>query len=151
MGYIFPQTCPLCPQYHFSARSFYLRCRLEDPELLCRGQRCVQRDNQHGAAAVWQMLGDVPTCPRQSLDLLLTRHEDQDIMGRRGLLRADNKEILCSYLMRQERSSQNTGKDGFSCRIVFFWEGKKKSNMRIHMSDYIRNPLHQDERENRVF
>lgn len=53
----------------------YLGSRLEDPELLSWRQRRIQRDNHHGTTAVRQMLSDVPARSRQSLDLLLTRHE----------------------------------------------------------------------------
>lgn len=54
----------------------YLGSGLKDPELLRRGQRCVQRDHYHGTTAVRQVLRDVPARPRQSLDLLLASHED---------------------------------------------------------------------------
>lgn len=65
----------------------YLGSRLEDPELLGRRQRRIQRDHHHGAAAVGQVLCDVTARPGQSLDLLLARHEDQDVVGLRCLLR----------------------------------------------------------------
>lgn len=68
----------------------YLGSRLEDPELLSWRQRRVQRDHYHGAAAVGQVLCDVTARPRQSLDLLLARHEDQDVMGLWGLLDKNN-------------------------------------------------------------
>lgn len=40
------------------------------------------------------MLSDVPARPGQSLDLLLTRHEHQDVMGRRRLLSTENTPVL---------------------------------------------------------
>lgn len=77
-----PQRQPARPR----CCQLYLGSRLEDPELLSRRQRRVQRDHYHGAAAVGQVLCDVTARPGQSLDLLLARHEDQDVMGLRGLL-----------------------------------------------------------------
>lgn len=78
---VFSQTsiCPHSTELLFLLHVYcclYLGSWLEDPELLRWGQRCVQRDNYHGTTAVRQMLGDVPARPRQSLDFLLTRHED---------------------------------------------------------------------------
>lgn len=77
--FLFSQTRPFVCTSLFLLRApccLYLGSWLEDPELLCWRQRCVQRDDYHGTAAVGQMLGNVPARPRQSLDLLLTRHED---------------------------------------------------------------------------
>lgn len=109
----------------------YLGSRLEDPELLSRRQRRVQRDHYHGAAAVGQVLCDVTARPCQSLDLLLACHEDQDVMGLRGLLSKNNNKNPPKKQGHQEQSSVR--RNIVRCRERFHIELKGKEAMKKHI------------------
>lgn len=59
---------------------------LEDSELLGIGQGGIQRKDQHGRAAVWEVLCNVSAGLAHCFDLLLTREEHEDVLRRRGFL-----------------------------------------------------------------
>lgn len=105
------------PGYLRVCRLLYLGRWLEDPELLCWGQRCVQRDDHHGAAAIRKMLCDVSARPGQSLDLLLACHEHQDIVGMRCFLRISSTEKL----VKMNRLTNQLDCFIFSCQQVLIY------------------------------
>lgn len=59
---------------------------LEDAQLLGIGQGGVEWKDQHGGAAVWKVLGDVPAGLTHGFDLLLPGEEHQDVMRGGGFL-----------------------------------------------------------------
>lgn len=64
----------------------HLRGPLENAELLGIGQGGVQREDQHGGAAVWEVLCNVSAGLAHCFNLLLTSEEHQDVLRRRGFL-----------------------------------------------------------------
>lgn len=66
--------------------SSYLWGRLEDPELLSRRECSIESDDHHWPTALWKVFSNVSTGSRQSLNLLLACHENQDVMGQRRFL-----------------------------------------------------------------
>lgn len=64
----------------------HLRCRLEDAELLGIGQGGVQRQDQHGGAAVREVLCNVSAGLAHGFDFLLAGEEHQDVLRGRGFL-----------------------------------------------------------------
>lgn len=64
----------------------HLRRRLEDAELLGIGQGGVQRQDQHGGAAVWEVLCNVSAGLAHGFDFLLAGEEHQDVLRGGGFL-----------------------------------------------------------------
>lgn len=67
---------------------------LEDAELLGIGQGGIQGKDQHGGAAVWEVLSNIPAGLAHGFDLLLPSEEHQDVLRRRGLLEKGSTALL---------------------------------------------------------
>lgn len=72
----------------------HLRRRLEDAELLRIGQGGVQRQDQHGGAAVWEVLCNVSAGLAHGFDFLLASEEHQDVLRGRGFLYKSESGII---------------------------------------------------------
>lgn len=72
----------------------HLWCRLEDMELLGIGQGGVQRQDQHGGAAIWEVLCNVSAGLAHGFNFLLASEEHQDILWGRGFLYKSESGII---------------------------------------------------------
>lgn len=116
----------------------HLRGPLEDAELLGVGQGGVKRKDEHGGAAVREVLCDVSAGLAHGFNLLLPREEHQDVLRSRGLLQKGEHGITrCRREHRLHRTEQRS-RGGFP-HLSSLWRGTRASPRESALPDSARS------------